>query len=127
MSGSEPQKVAYLFGAGATHAELAILEKDSNSQTFLERRGLLIGHVSDRVIERARRNAAYLRGIEMVSAVKGSLNIELLISLIESSRIKDSERKTSHLKRLVREDITAILTKPTVARFYLHRALLELH
>ena len=65
----------------------------------------------------------------MVSTGTGSLNIELLISLLENSRIKESEWKTSYLKNLVKKDITTILTKPKpqMRRFYLHRALLEFH
>ena len=127
MPDSKPQKIVYLLGAGATHAELANLEKDSQSEKFEKQKGLLISNVSDRVIEKAQLNRKYLRDIRMVSAMKGSLNIELLISLIENSRIRDSEYKTSYLKRLVREDIEAVLTKSKVKKFYLHKALLELH
>lgn len=48
----KPKKVVYLFGAGATHAELANLDG-----TLVEKgRGLLIRHVSARVIEKARRD-----------------------------------------------------------------------
>lgn len=126
MPDSKPQKIAYLFGAGATHAELANLEKDPSAK-FEETSGLLIKNVSDRVIEKARHDINYLKDIEMVSNVTGSLNIELLISLIENSRIRESGQKTSYLKDLVKKDITAILTKPKLNRFYLHRALLELH
>ncbi len=127
MPDSKPQKIVYLFGAGATHAELANLEKDPLSEKFEKKKGLLISHVSDRVIEKAQHNQRYLRDIRMVSAVGGSLNIELLISLIESSRVRESEYKTSCLKRLVREDIESILRETKVKKFYLHKALLELH
>jgi hypothetical protein len=45
-------KIVYLFGAGATHAELTNLDPD----LIPEQRGLLIGHVSSRVIEIARKD-----------------------------------------------------------------------
>ena len=63
----------------------------------------------------------------MVSSPTGSLNIELLISLIENSRIKDSTKKTAILKDLVRKDVEGILDSATVKKFFLHKALLELH
>jgi len=126
MPDAKPQKIVYLFGAGATHAELTNIQKDP-SENFFEKRGLLIDHVSRRVIQKARGNKRYMKNIDMVSAATGSLNIELLITLIENSRVKDSEWKTLYLKRLVKKDITSILTKSRMARFYLHRALLELH
>jgi hypothetical protein len=123
-----PKKIVYLFGAGSTHAELINFEsKDSGDAVFLKEQGLLMRQVSERVIAKARRNSNYLKDIEMVSAAKGSLNIELLISLIENSKIPDSTRKTSILKDLVTKDITGILTRSRLRSFYLHKALLELH
>jgi hypothetical protein len=124
MALEQKKKVAYLFGAGATHAELFALNP------YLQRAtdGLLIRDVSSRVIERARQDVNYLRGLEPVSnASSGSLNIELLISLIENAKINDWANKTAYLKRLVREDIQAVLTPYRRGRFYLHRALLQLH
>jgi len=123
MPAAEPKRIVYLFGAGATHAELTNLDED----LIPEKVGLLITHVSDRVIEKARRGAQYLKGLETVSATSGSLNIELLISLIENSKLHGWEYKTRHLKSLVREDIKSILTASRMRRFYLHKALLELH
>lgn len=123
MPESELKKIAYLFGAGATHAELLNIEPDLVN----EKTGLLIKDVSSRVIDAARRDQNYLKDLEMVSGTKGSLNIELLISLIESSKIHGWDKKTQLLKKLVRDDIEAILTKSRTRRFYLHKALLELH
>jgi len=45
----ERKKIVYLFGAGATHAELTNLEPD----LIEEKSGLLIRYVSARAIERA--------------------------------------------------------------------------
>ncbi len=123
MPQPEFKRIAYLFGAGATHAELQNIEPD----LVKEKTGLLIKNVSSRVIEKARRGPGYLKDLEMVSGTSGSLNIELLISLIESSKIHGWETKTQLLKKLVREDIEAILTRSRTRRFYLHKGLLELH
>ena len=124
MAEGKPNRVVYLFGAGATHAELQNIDPDLTNKN----RGLLVSQLSSRVIERARRDPQYLTDdVAMVSGAKGSLNIELLISLIESSKIPRWEYKTNTLKNLVREDIEGILSAQTTNRFYLHRALLELH
>lgn len=120
------EKIVYLFGAGATHAEMINLHEDL-SETFLKKNGLLIGHVSQRVIKKFRSFRTHLKDIEMVSSPKGSLNIELLISLIENNNIKDADKKIRILKNLVRKDILDRLTKARLKRFYLHKALLELH
>jgi hypothetical protein len=55
------------------------------------------------------------------------MNIELLLSLIENSKIHRWEDKTRYLKGLVQKDIQARLTRSRRSRFYLHRALLEFH
>lgn len=125
MGQPEPKKIAYLFGAGATHAELINLEPNTIEKQ--EERGLLMSSVSTRVIEKARRDSEYLKDVEMVSGTSGSLNIELLISLIENSKIQGWETKTRKLKTLVREDIENILTPEITAQFYLHKALFEFH
>jgi hypothetical protein len=123
MPQPKTKKIAYLFGAGATHAELTLLEKSF----FEENNGLLTKDVSARVFEKARRNKNYLKDISMVQSTKGSLNIELFISLIESSKIDRWSDKTSRLKQLVRKDIERILTASRKKHFYLHKALFELH
>jgi hypothetical protein len=120
------KKVVYLFGAGATHAEL-MSAGSVETETAQRERGLLMSNVSERVIERARQDQSYLEGVEMVSGTSGSLNIELLISLMESSKVEGWADKTERLKTLVREDIESILTPEATADFYLHRALLEFH
>jgi len=123
MAEAEPKKIVYLFGAGATHAELQNLDPD----LVAEKRGLLISNVSSRVIERARRDGNYLEDVAMVSGTSGSLNIELLISLIENSKIHRWEYKTRLLKTLVQKDIEYILSKSRPELFCLHKALFELH
>ena len=81
MTEDGPTRVVYLFGAGATQAELQSVDADA-----AEKSGLLVSQLSRRVIEKARRNKRYLEDVATVSATSGSLNIELLISLIENSR-----------------------------------------
>lgn len=122
MTEDKPTRIVYLFGAGATHAELQNIDPD-----LAEKSGLLVTHLSKRVIEKARREKRYLEDVETVSGTSGSLNIELLISLIENSKIPGWGYKTQRLKDLVREDIEEILSTSVTRRFYLHKALLELH
>jgi hypothetical protein len=122
MTDDKPTKVVYLFGAGATHAELQNIAPELPTE-----RGLLVSALSARVIERAKRNPRYLKGVDTVSGTFGSLNIEMLISLIENSKILGWEYKARCLKDLVRKDIEEVLSASRTRRFYLHRALLELH
>jgi hypothetical protein len=122
MTEDKPTRIVYLFGAGATHAELQNIDPD-----LAEKSGLLVTHLSKRVIEKARRSRRYLKDVVAVSGTSGSLNIELLISLFENSKIPDWEYKTQRLKALVRKDIEKILSPSITARFYLHKALFELH
>ena len=122
MTEDRPAKVVYLFGAGATQAELQSVDAD-----LADKSGLLVSQLSTRVIEKARRNKRYLEDVATVSGTSGSLNIELLISLIENSKISGWEFKTSHLKKLVRKDIERVLSAPITRQFFLHKALFELH
>jgi hypothetical protein len=56
-----------------------------------------------------------------------SLNIELLISLLENSKVHDWAYKTDLLRQLVKKDIQAILVRSRTRKFHLHNALFELH
>ncbi len=122
MAEDRPKRIVYLLGAGATHAELQNI-----APVLADKQGLLVSHVSTRVIEKARREPGYIKDVAMVSGTSGSLNIELLISLIENSKIRGWEQKAHRLKDLVRKDIEGILTEERTRRFYLHKALFELH
>ncbi|MBI4683389.1 MAG: hypothetical protein HY757_09870, partial [Nitrospirae bacterium] len=112
--------------AGATHAEIINLE-DSPDQKFRSKNGLLISDVSNRVMKNARYNSRFKKNIELVTSTEGSLNIELLISLIEINRIPDSDFKINYLKRLIHDDIKDKLSDRRRKKFYLHKALFELH
>jgi hypothetical protein len=118
-----PRKIAYLFGAGATHAEIAATDPNFADKN----RGLLISDVSRRVMDAAKLRPSYYKGIESVAGVTGAPNIELLISLIENSKVQRWTNRTALLKKLVENDIKGILTESRLARFYLHKGLLTLH
>lgn len=122
----QPTKIAYLFGAGATHAEILNLE-DSPSDNFKDENGLLISGVSKRVMRRAQSNPRFKKGVREVTYRSGPVNIELLISLFESNRIPDADVKVKYLKKWVQDDISRILSSERKRRFCLHRGLLELH
>lgn len=120
------KKIVYLIGAGATHAEIMNLE-DSPDEKFINNNGLLISYVSNRVMKNARYSSRFKKNVELVTSTEGSLNIELLISLIEINRIPDSDFKINYLKRLIRDDIKNKLSDSRKKKFYLHRSLFELH
>jgi hypothetical protein len=119
----DPKRVAYLFGAGATNAEL------SNIGADLEEIGLLIGDVTRRVTMKAKEQPNFFQSNKMFLERAQSSNIELFISLIEDNAydIEDSSHVVTHLKQLVEKDIKSILTPERSNAFSLHRALFELH
>ena len=120
-----PKKIVYLFGAGATHAEIQNI--DPTNGLFLSEKGLLISDVSKRVMKIAQNDLKFIKGVEQVTYREGPVNIELLISLFETNQIPDAASKVAHLKNLVKKDITKILTPRKKENFYLHKALFELH
>lgn len=120
------KKIAYLLGAGATHAEVMNLEP-APSEVFINKNGLLISHVSKRVMKTAQKNLRFKKNVEEVTFREGPVNIELLISLLDSNQIPDSDFKVNHLKTLVQKDIRERLSDRRKKHFYLHKALLELH
>jgi hypothetical protein len=119
------KNIVYLFGAGATHAEILNL-KDSQDTKFLSENSLLISNVSKRVMKKAQSNPVFKKDVQEVTNRSGPVNIELLISLIESNRILDADKKARYLKKLVQKDITKVLSKWR-RKFWLHKALLEFH
>jgi SIR2-like domain len=140
MPEATPKKVVYLFGAGATHAELVEVVPSLTSDDKLERKlGLLMSHVSARVMREARLKPRFLEDLEFLeppnepesvepaTGETGAMNIELLISLIENGKIRRWDKKTRDLKLLVQKDIERRLSRRRKRRFYLHKALFELH
>ena len=118
------KKIVYLFGAGATHAEIINIVDDPNA-SYRDKKGLLISNVSKRVMQAARRTSWFKQKEEIFTSSKGSLNIELLISLFENNQIQ--EKYVRKLKELVEIDIKKILTDELKNKFYLHKGLFELH
>ncbi len=118
------KKVVYLFGAGATHAEIINIADDPNA-SYRDKKGLLISNVSKRVMQAARRTNWFKQKEDVFTSSKGSLNIELLISLFQNNQIEDTY--VNKLKSLVEGDIRKILTNELKEKFYLHKGLFELH
>ncbi len=126
MVNPETQKIAYLFGAGATSAELSNTEQEDDKDKV----GLSVGDVTRRVIIKAKADESFLKNDRiLLDRAADSSNIELFISLIESNHyaFDDVSVIVDHLKGLVEKDIKSILTKERTDKFLLHKALLELH
>lgn len=103
------KKIVYLFGAGATHAEIVNF-KGNPDETFLSKNGLKISDVSKRVMKFAQSDAKFKKGVEEVTYREGPVNIELLISLFESNQIHKVDYKVNFLKKAIEKDIKKILT-----------------
>jgi hypothetical protein len=116
------KKILYLLGAGASHAEVMTTTNESTT----DKNGILISNVSSRVMEKAFMAKKWSRKpLNTISSKKGDFNIELLISLLEANRISDLVVK--ELKEFVEKDIKKILSDNRREKFYLHKALFELH
>lgn len=121
-------KIVYLFGAGATQAELSqICKEELAAPNFSKENGLLISDVSKRVTIQAKSQKSFEK-INFFFPPNGSSNIELLISLIEDNaiQIRNSSKLADTLKKFVRKDIERVLTSEIRKKFYLNKALLEL-
>jgi hypothetical protein len=68
------KKVVYLFGAGATHAEIINIVDDPNA-SYRDKNGLLISNLSKRVMQAARKTKWFKQKEEIFTSSKGSLNI----------------------------------------------------
>jgi len=82
------KKVVYLFGAGATHAEIINFNKFFD-ENFTDDNGLLVSNVSKRVMKAAQNINWFNKNKKNFTSAEGSLNIELLISLFEANYIPD--------------------------------------
>ena len=117
------KRILYLLGAGASHAEVMNTTNDITADKY----GILISHVSKRVMERAfsTKKLWSKKPLNTIVSRKGDFNIELLISLLETNRIKETVIK--ELKGFVEDDIKKILSKNRRSKFFLHKSLFELH
>ena len=122
----EPKKIVYLFGAGATHAEITNtldIETDSNQQ---DKYGLLIDHISERVLSKVKKKTDLSNNINYLLPDGRKGNIELLISLIEMNKLEKFEEITNELKQLVKKDINKIIKKASKSgNFILYKSLFE--
>lgn len=124
---SHPARVAYLFGAGATHAELANLcAKQMADASFQARNSLLLSSVSKRVCTEAIRKKQFPKRIAKLIYKKGLSNVELFISLLEENRVDSTPEIVRRLKAGLQHDISTRL-KNREDFFYLHKALFEFH
>ena len=107
------KKILYLLGAGASHAEVMNTTKENAS----EKNGILISHVSSRVMARAflTKKLWSKKPLNTINSKKSDFNIELLISLLEANRISESVVK--ELKKFVEDDIQKILSAPEESLF----------
>lgn len=117
------KKVLYLLGAGATHAEVLTTSEELDDNRF----GLLISGVTNRVMKKAlqKKHSWFKKNSQRFTSAKGGFNIELLISLLESNRVPVEQIRL--LKSLIENDIKKVLSPSRSAKFYLHKALFELH
>lgn len=118
------KKIAYLFGAGATHAEIMY------SEALNDDNRLLLGDVSRRVFLEVQKDPDFLKGYEfLLRRTADGSNIELLISFLENNapKIDGAHPAIAALKSGVETDIKNILTKERRKHFILHKALLEFH
>lgn len=121
------KKVVYLFGAGATHAEVMNMHKDLTTR-IIEEKGLLIKHVSKRVIAKAKKDKDFIKDIEYIMRSDRPSNIEELVSLIETNRIEKASEKADRLRNLVEDDISSHLQGDKKSNGpVLYKSLLELH
>ena len=121
------KKVVYLFGAGATHAELMNMHEELTTE-IIGKKGLLIKHVSERVLAKAKKDENFIKDIECIISSDRPSNIEELISLIETNRIDKASEKADKLRNLVEEDILGHLRVGEESNEpVLYKSLLELH
>lgn len=123
MPDSKPQKIVYLFGAGATHAEITnLFPLWFADDTRKGKESLLLRDVSLRICRGAKLNPWFKKW----KRVRDFEDIELFISLIEDNRI-ESDATVRGLQRLMKEDISTKLKEGRQRLFCLHGALFELH
>lgn len=119
MLNSKLPKIVYLFGAGATHAEKLLeckIKKTGLNKIGDPKTGLLAGEVSERVVKKLLKNepdTLNYYGITEFSLSDFSLalgekdiDIELLISLLETIKGEISENHVKTCRKYFRDDIS---------------------
>ncbi|MBS3062274.1 MAG: hypothetical protein J4203_00230 [Candidatus Diapherotrites archaeon] len=127
---STPLRIAYLFGAGATHAEVMYSYGSELSQDIKEKKGLLTSNISERIHQALNKSKKLHRVKNALIRVLSDrpANIEQFITLIESSRRKGSHEHANALRNLVKKDITThLLVDGKTVKPTLYSALLFFH
>lgn len=143
MPDSKPQKpkIAYLLGAGATHAEKQLgckIKKNGLKKDGEPKSGLLARHISERVIASLLRTKKGRKVLEEYGITKDSLknnplgepevDIELFISLLEANKAETTEDYARLFRKYFREDICQnLLVDENKIRPRLCPALIEWH
>ena len=122
MPNSKPQKIVYLLGAGATHAEKQLECKIKESELDKggePNNGLLARHISERVIKKLLKTKSGSKVLKEYGVTKdyGSgplgkpeIDIELFISLLETNKTETTEDHARLLREYFRNDICQNLT-----------------
>lgn len=146
MPDSKPQKlkIAYLLGAGATHAEKQLYCKIKKADLLKKngepKSGLLAKHISERVIEKLlkrKQGADILRGYGISKDSlynianpqgKPDVDIELFISLLETNKTEDTDGHTRIFRQYFKDDICKnLVVGKSIIRPRLCPALIEWH
>jgi len=123
---SKPKKIVYLFGAGATQAEINYQSKKINLLMRDNQSTGLLG-VCSRIMKAIRKDRQ-LQWLYEATKSTSQIDIEQLISLLEEINLEKSKRAADKLRNLYYKDIlenlnkTKIINKPKLAM-----SLLELH
>ncbi len=130
MADVQQKNVVYLFGAGATQAEIDNIDESLVSENVKDEINLLMREVSKRVFKVVQQDGDYMESIDSVSRPEGGSNVELFVTLLENNdaliRNSSAKKKADLIRQRVKEDITGILTSERMANFTLHKALFEL-
>ncbi|MBI2583505.1 MAG: SIR2 family protein [Candidatus Aenigmarchaeota archaeon] len=117
----DPLKVVYLFGAGATQAEVVRFDPDVD---------LTMPAVTERIFDRKIPTVSDLNALRVYfsGTVSSALNVEHIISLLESLEIEKYRTMASVLRKLFQEDILEnLIKKDNYVSPDLTKALLKFH
>src|SRR5579872_532428 len=117
------KRIVYLLGAGATEAEISNIYPTWSTDGILQsKQSLTLSSVSKRVCDAAH-GERWFKDWESSKVIS---DIELFISLIKNNRV-DTTRTVKKLQELFERDICSRLSATRLKKFYLHKALFELH
>lgn len=116
---SQPKQIVYLFGAGATYAEV-MYRGARQVNTLMSNIGSLEG-VSSRILRQCGRTA-------LAFGLDENVDVEKLISLLTASGVASHSKFADDLRQYYFEDLrTSLIAAKIVAQPKLAMALLEMH